>query len=199
MILCFNRLHISAKQLYQLIPERRHKPLKRMSDHNEDQRRGDQGGQLVRRRSEKSCCLDWFLFFAVFFRQFYLICSITSWRLCSFTLVFPTSWKKILFQDDDAACFDDMILFIWFLLRFWRNFHFLFHLVNPAVEQGVLSKVHDRLLRSKACVSFHPLVFFLLWAALIGRLDLCSKMVPLTKCLNSGESLPVPRLELNWM
>ena len=49
-----------------------------------------------------------------FFRQFYLICSITSWRLCSFTLVFPTSWKKILFQDDDAACFDDMILFIWF-------------------------------------------------------------------------------------
>ena len=66
MMLCFNRLHVSAKQLYQLIPEGRHKPLKRMADYNEDQRRGDQGGQLVRRRSEKSCCLDWFLLLTVF-------------------------------------------------------------------------------------------------------------------------------------
>ena len=66
MILCFNRLHISAKQLYQLIPEGRHQPLKRMADHNEDQRRGYQRGQLVSRRSEKSCCLDWFLLFAIF-------------------------------------------------------------------------------------------------------------------------------------
>ena len=44
-------------------------------------------------------------FYSPFFRQFYPNCSSTSWRLCSFTLVFPTSWKKILFQDDDAACF----------------------------------------------------------------------------------------------
>ena len=87
----------------------------------------------------------------------------------------------------------------WFLLRLWRNFHFLFHLVNPAVEQGELGKVHDRLLRSKACVSFQPLVFFLLWVAHTGRLDLCSKMIPLTNCLHSGESLPVPLLELIWM
>ena len=66
MILCFNRLHISAEQLYQLLPERRHQPLKRMADHNEDQRRGDQGGQLVRRRPEESCCLDSFLLFTIF-------------------------------------------------------------------------------------------------------------------------------------
>ena len=59
--------------------------------------------------------------------------------------------------------------------------------------------MHDRLLRSKACVSFHLLVFFLLWVAHTGRLDLRSKMVPLTNCLNSGESLPVPLLELIWM
>ena len=70
MILCFNRLHISAEQLYQLIPERRHKPLKRMSDHKEDQRRGEQRGQVVRRRSEKSCCLDWFLLITIFFANF---------------------------------------------------------------------------------------------------------------------------------
>ena len=95
--------------------------------------------------------------------------------------------------------FDDMIWFIWFLQMFCLRFHFLFHLVNPAVEQGVLGKVHDCLLRSKACVSFHLLVFFLLWVAHTGRLDLRSKMVPLTNCLDSGESSPVPRLELNWM
>ena len=95
------------------------------------------------------------------------------------------------------------VLTVWFESSgfniFCLHFHFLFHLVNPAVEQGELGKVHDRLLRSKACVSFHLLVFFLLWVAHTGRLDLRSKMVPLTNCLNSGESLPVPLLELIWM
>ena len=95
------------------------------------------------------------------------------------------------------------VLTVWFESSgfniFCLHFHFLFHLVNPAVEQGVLGKVHDCLLRSKACVSFHLLVFFLLWVAHTGRLDLLSKMVALTNCLHSGESLPVPLLELIWM
>ena len=198
MILCFNRLHISAKQLYQLIPEGRHQPLKRMADHNEDQRRGYQRGQLVSRRSEKSCCLDWFLLFAIFFANFIRTAQVPH-EDCA-----PSLWS---FQPAGRRSCSTMtmlpVLTVWFESSgfniFCLHFHFLFHLVNPAVEQGELGKVHDRLLRSKACVSFHLLVFFLLWVALTGRLDLCSKMVALTNCLHSGESLPVPFLELIWM
>ena len=48
--------------------------------------------------------------------------STTSWRLCSLTLVFPTSWKNILFHDDDAAFWKGE----WFKVCFTMGWFYAF-------------------------------------------------------------------------
>ena len=128
--------------------------------------------------------------------------QLTSWRLCSFTLVFPTNWKKILFHDEDAAFFKTSF-YKSLPLLFMKVFIFLSeNLVDPAIEEGVLGKVHQGLLRREAGAFLHSQVFLAgLHPSQLGlvQLVLWSKVIPLTDFLHTRESLPVSGLKLDWM
>ena len=79
-------------------PVRWYKPLERMSDHHEEKRLRSKFVDVISWWTEHGSCLQEILVVVFAIRPL----SLTSWMLLSGTF-FPASFKKILFQEVDAA------------------------------------------------------------------------------------------------
>ena len=92
--------------------------------------------------------------------------------------------------------------FFKFSLAFCKSFSIFLseNLVDPAIEQRVLGKVHQGLLRREAGAFLHSQVFLAgLHPSQLGlvQLVLWSKVILLTDFLHTRESLPVSGLKLD--